>query len=211
METDNRPPRWIADDVYFCAFNSPKSYGANSYFVRHPLGNWLVDSPRYEPHLVEHFSALGGLHTIFLTHRDDVADAGLYAKRFGAKRIIHEADRSAAPDADIILQGLEPRRISKDFLIIPVPGHTKGHCVLLYNDTFLFTGDHLEWDPAGGGNLNAFRDYCWYDWKEQTRSMERLKDYRFEWVLPGHGRRVHLAADVMQQELTRLIARMHVA
>jgi hypothetical protein len=31
--------------------------------------------------------------------------------------------------------------------------------------------------------------------------MRRLLDYRFEWVLPGHGRRAHLPADVMQQKL----------
>jgi hypothetical protein len=27
--------------------------------------------------------------------------------------------------------------------------------------------------------------------------MERLADYRFEWVLPGHGQKVHLPAAEM--------------
>src|SRR5690242_3896911 len=38
-------PLLIAEPVYYCGFNSPKSFGGNSYFVRHRDGNWLIDSP----------------------------------------------------------------------------------------------------------------------------------------------------------------------
>src|SRR5437762_12168537 len=99
-------PRLIEDDVYICGFNSPKSYGAASYFIRHPHGNWLIDSPRYVPYLVDKFEAMGGLSFVFLTHRDDVADADLFAKKFGAKRLVHEADRSAVPGAEILIKGI---------------------------------------------------------------------------------------------------------
>jgi glyoxylase-like metal-dependent hydrolase (beta-lactamase superfamily II) len=207
MADPKTSPRLIEDDVYFCGFNSPKSYGGNSYFVKHPAGNWLIDSPRFMPYLTEKFQAWGGLRYIFLTHRDDVADAEQWAREFGAERIIHEADRSAAPQSEIIVKGLNPLVLVPEFTIIPVPGHTRGHCALLYKDKFLFTGDHLEWDAEVPG-LGAYRDYCWYDWKEQTRSMERLKDYRFEWVLPGHGRRHKLPSAEMNTELTSLVARM---
>src|SRR5438552_2652932 len=90
-------PRLIEEDVYYCAFNSPKSYGGNSYFVRHPDGNWLVDSPRFIPLLENRLGELGGLRYIFLTHQDDVADSEAFAMRFCARRLIHEADRRAAP------------------------------------------------------------------------------------------------------------------
>ena len=207
MPDSGESPRLIEDDVYFCGFNSPKSFGGNSYFIRHPEGNWLVDSPRFIPHLVDRFEAMGGLRYIFLTHRDDVADADSFANQFRAKRIIHETDRSAAPGAEIILKGNDSTLVEPGFTIIPVPGHTRGHCVLLYKDKFLFTGDHLEWE-AETGALGAYRDYCWYDWEEQTRSMERLLAYRFEWVLPGHGRRQKLPADRMNTELQRLVHQM---
>src|SRR5215831_13280525 len=85
-------PLVMEEPVYYCGFNSPKSYGGNSYFVRHPEGNWLIDSPKFLPRLVRRFEALGGIANIFLTHRDDVADARLYAERFGSKRIIHRAE-----------------------------------------------------------------------------------------------------------------------
>lgn len=35
--------------------------------------------------------------------------------------------------------------------------------------------------------------------------MKRLLDYRFEWVLPGHGRRVFLPAEKMKVELERCV------
>ena len=57
---------------------------------------------------------------------------------------------------------------------------------LLYRERWLFTGDHL---CAGeDGRLEADRGVCWHSWEEQTRSMRRLLDLRFEAVLPGHGR-----------------------
>src|SRR6267154_1947827 len=66
-------PLVIEEPVFYCGYNSPKSYGGNSYFVRHPAGNWLIDSPKFLPRLARHFHALGGIANIFLTHSDDVA------------------------------------------------------------------------------------------------------------------------------------------
>jgi hypothetical protein len=38
--------------------------------------------------------------------------------------------------------------------------------------------------------------------------MARLAAYRFEWVLPGHGQRVHLPAAEMRQQIERLAKSM---
>jgi hypothetical protein len=38
--------------------------------------------------------------------------------------------------------------------------------------------------------------------------MEKLRDFAFDWVLPGHGQRINLARDVMQEELAALVERM---
>src|SRR5579871_2174005 len=72
-------PLTIEAPVYYCGFNSPKSYGGNSYFIRHPDGNWLIDSPKFVMPLVRRLETLGGVTHIFLTHRDDVADAEGFA------------------------------------------------------------------------------------------------------------------------------------
>jgi ferredoxin len=138
-------PMELESGIFYCGFNSPKSFGGNSYFIQHPEGNWLIDSPKFLPHLVKKFEAMGGVRYIFLTHQDDVADAAKYAKHFQSQRMIQEADQSAQPDAEIILKGTAPTEPVTGFQIIPTPGHTRGHCVLLYRQKYLFTGDHLWW------------------------------------------------------------------
>jgi glyoxylase-like metal-dependent hydrolase (beta-lactamase superfamily II)/ferredoxin len=193
--------------VFYCDFNSPKSYGGNSYFLRHKDGNWLIDSPQYLPHLVSRFHEMGGIKYIFLTHRDDVAEAQRYAREFAAKRIIHELEQSAQPDAEIVIAGNDEHPVSLDFLIIPTPGHSRGHCVLLHAGRLLFTGDHLWWEREDE-TLGAAQSVCWYSWIDQKASMERLLSYSFEWVLPGHGDRVHLPEEEMSQHLRRLVDRM---
>jgi glyoxylase-like metal-dependent hydrolase (beta-lactamase superfamily II) len=79
--------------------------------------------------------------------------------------------------------------------------------VLLFRERFLFTGDHLDWDRYGE-RLDASPDYNWYSWPRQIASMRRLADYSFEWVLPGHGQRVHLPAAEMRRQMADLVERM---
>lgn len=198
-------PLPLAEGVFYCGFNSEKSFGANSFFVRHPDGNWLIDSPRYLKQLVEAFERMGGLSRIFLTHEDDVADADKYAKHFGAKRMIHRADAEAAPDAEWILDGTETIEVAPQFQVIPVPGHTAGSQVLLYRDEYLFTGDHLWWEP-GTRQLGSPRQLVW-DRDLLVQSIEKLLDHRFEWVLAGHGDRIRLSADDMREQVRQLVAR----
>jgi glyoxylase-like metal-dependent hydrolase (beta-lactamase superfamily II) len=200
-------PLIVEEPVFYCGFTSPKSFGGSSYFVRHPAGNWLIDSPKFLPRLVRRFEALGGIGHIFLTHRDDVADADRYAAHFGSRRIIHREELSAPPGAEQVLDGDEPIELAADFLAIPTPGHTRGHCVLLYRQRYLFTGDHLDWDRYTH-RLDASPDYCWYSWPRQIESMRRLSEFRFEWVLPGHGQRVHLPQTEMHRHMQELVARM---
>ncbi len=176
----------IEDEVYLTGYSSKDSYGALSYFIRHGSGNWLIDSPRFNPHIVRRLEEMGGLRYILLTHEDDIADSERFADHFGAERIIHEGDSHAVPDAEIVLRGSEPVEIEEDFLVIPTPGHTRGHICLLYRGKFLFTGDHLAWSRRRK-RLVAFRDYCWYSWEELKASMLRLLDFEFEFILPGHG------------------------
>lgn len=198
----------IEDNVYHCGYHSEKSYAASSYFIQRPDGNVLVDSPRFAPPLVKRLEEMGGVRYMYLTHRDDVADHQKYAEHFGCDRILHSDDiTSGTRDVEIPLTGSEPMQFASDLLIIPVPGHSKGHTVLLCNNKFLFTGDHLAWDEEFT-QLIAFRDYCWYSWSEQIKSMRQLTNYSFEWVLPGHGRRFHADLETMQQQMQKCIAWM---
>jgi glyoxylase-like metal-dependent hydrolase (beta-lactamase superfamily II)/ferredoxin len=200
-------PTPVTDHIFFCGFTAEASFGAWSYLiVREPAagGNVLVDSPRFAGPLVRRIEHLGGVALMFLSHRDDIADHAKFAEHFGCPRVMHEGDGAARLGIERIVRGEAPLALARDLTCIPTPGHTRGHQVLLYRNEALFTGDHLAWSPTRQ-TLVAFRDVCWYSWQEQTRSMARLLDYRFEWVLPGHGRIHHAPADEMHDHLRRCV------
>jgi glyoxylase-like metal-dependent hydrolase (beta-lactamase superfamily II) len=200
-------PQEVAPGVYRCGYNARSSFGAHSYFIEREQGNVLVDSPRHTHKLIQAFQELGGLSDIVLTHQDDVADADRYAKQFGSRVWIHEDDRSAAPYATHLLKGADATEIDSGLIGIPVPGHTRGSVVYLWQNSYLFSGDSLAWDRERG-DLTAFRDACWYSWSELKRSLERLAEYPFEWVLPGHGHSVHRAENELRVRLKGLVDRM---
>ncbi|MGH9846797.1 MAG: MBL fold metallo-hydrolase [Blastocatellia bacterium] len=198
-------PIHLEGGVYYCGFNSEKSFGANSFFIEHPDGNWLIDSPRYLKQLVEFFERKGGVRYIFLSHEDDVADCDRYAEQFSSTRIIHWADIDAVPGAERVIEGEEPVQLAPQFHAIPVPGHTPGSMALLYGERFLFTGDHLWWEPETE-TLGTPQNLVWSE-PHLLRSIEKLMDYRFEWVLAGHGDRIRLPTDEMRSQIRHLVER----
>ncbi len=201
-------PTRIDGEVYHCGFHHRDSFGAASYLVRRPEGNVLVDSPRHARPLVERLAAMGGIDLLFLTHRDDVADHADFARSFGCRRILHEGDVGHdTREVELRLRGTEPVELAPDLLVIPVPGHTRGSACLLWQERYLFSGDHLAWSHELGHPI-AFRGACWYDWDETVASVARLLDHRFEWILPGHGRRYFLPAGEMRAALSRGLAVM---
>jgi glyoxylase-like metal-dependent hydrolase (beta-lactamase superfamily II)/ferredoxin len=201
-------PEQIDGNVYFCGFASESSYGAASYLIVRPEGNVLIDSPRFVRPLAKRITELGGIHSMFLTHRDDVADHSKWADQFRAERVMHRDDIGRSLGSiEHVLTGGAAVDLQDNLIAIPTPGHTRGHTVLLYRNKYLFSGDHLWWSDERQ-TLVASSNVCWYSWAEQTRSMERLLDYDFDWVLPGHGRRIHLGSDEMRSHLERCVARM---
>jgi glyoxylase-like metal-dependent hydrolase (beta-lactamase superfamily II)/ferredoxin len=196
-------PNLIDGNVYNCGYHSSDSYGAASYFILRKEGNILIDSPRFNRPLVERLKELGGIRYLFLTHRDDVADHAKFQKEFRCERVMHQDDISVEThDIEIKVKGEEEIRIFPDLVLLPVPGHTKGHIALIYRDKFAFTGDHLAYSPELN-QLVAFRNACWYSWEEVNRSINKLSTYAFEWVLPGHGRRFYGTRERMRLEMQK--------
>ena len=201
-------PAPIAEDVHHCGWHAESSFGAASYLIVRPTergGNVLVDSPRWNRSLATRLTELGGVRTLFLTHVDDVADHERFAAHFGCTRVTHADD--VVPGIERAIEGEEPVALDPELRVIPTPGHTRGSACLVYRSSFLFSGDHVAWSPSRG-HVYAFRDACWYDWDVQIRSMERLARERFEWILPGHGRRCHFTADEMAEQMRRCVAWM---
>jgi glyoxylase-like metal-dependent hydrolase (beta-lactamase superfamily II) len=199
-----RFPLLIDGPVWLCGPTLRETFGAQSYFVKRPDGNILVDSPRPLPELHAWMREQGGLSEVLLTHRDDVARADETARRFGARIRIHESDAGAARFATDVWQGRDEVEVRPGVRMIPVSGHTRGSVVFLVDDTWLFTGDSLAWDEESE-ELYAFRDYCWHSWSEQLESLGRLVARKFRWVLPGHGRRTPRAMEDLPDRLLRYL------
>ncbi len=200
-------PLLISDDVYYCGFTAEESFGGWSYLIKREAFNVLIDSPRFASQLVKRITEMGGVETMLLTHKDDIAAHNEFHEKFDTVRVMHERDGAARLGIETVLEGDEEVLIDDDLLAIPTPGHTRGHVVFLYKNKFLFTGDHLAWSPVRE-TLTAFRSVAWYSWPEQIRSMEKLLNYDFEWVLPGHGDLHHDNPQNMKQHLERCIAWM---
>jgi glyoxylase-like metal-dependent hydrolase (beta-lactamase superfamily II)/ferredoxin len=200
------PAEDVTSDVFHCGYHHEASFGAASYLIVRPAsmgGNVLVDSPRFAKPLVRRLEQLGGVATLFLTHQDDVADHERFRAHFGCERVLHAGDaRGRLRYVERRIAGEEPVALAPDLLVVPTPGHTEGSACLLYREAFLFSGDHVAWSERLG-HVYAFHSSCWHDWGVQTRSMRRLAEHRFAWILPGHGRRCHFPHERMRAEVLR--------
>ena len=192
--------------VLRCGYAAESSFGAASWLLLRPDGNVLVDSPRFAAPLLARLRALGGVRTMFLTHRDDVADHRRWREELGCERVLHARDvGSGTRDVERRLEGDAPFPLAPGLVAVPVPGHTAGSCALLADDRWLFSGDHL-WGDAEG-RLGMSRDVCWWDWDAQRASLARLAAFRFDWVLPGHGRPWRAPAPGGGADAVRALAR----
>ena len=204
-------------EIFYCGWASRRSFGASSYLLVRPPeagGTVLIDSPRFSTPLARRIAELGGLAAIVLTHRDDVADHARWAAHFGCPRWIHRADADAAPGAEHLVEGREPVVGPGGLLLLPTPGHTAGSMVALLGEAgtadgqVLFSGDHLWWS----GRLQqvvASRQYCWWSWPEQVRSVEALLPLDVRWLLPGHGDRRAFPPGGWALALRATLARCH--
>ncbi|XP_026407142.1 uncharacterized protein LOC113302452 isoform X2 [Papaver somniferum] len=121
--------------------------------------------------------------------RDDVADHNKWSKRFGCDRVLHSQDiEDNTADVEIKLDGDGPWNLGNDFELFHTPGHTRGSVCLLYKPLkVLFAGDHISKDQS---ELSMGEQYNQQSVPLQLESVRKLLDFEFEWILPGHGRRV---------------------
>ena len=49
------------EGVYYCGYNSEKSYGGSAWLVAREEGNVMIDSPRFDPKLVMRIKVINSL------------------------------------------------------------------------------------------------------------------------------------------------------
>ncbi|MEU8784452.1 MBL fold metallo-hydrolase [Streptomyces sp. NPDC048637] len=201
-------PLALDDTVHLCGHNSRHTAGANAYLLRRPTGStMMIDTPRWSDELATRYEALGPVTDVLLTHRDHAAHGRRYADRFGARLWIHEGDLDAAPDADHLIRGTDPREIGAGVTAYPLPGHTRGSVLYLADGKYCFSGDSFYWSRATA-DLEVAASVTWYSITELAASLARTAHQLcFEWVLPGHGDRKRLPAEEMTRRLEQLTVR----
>lgn len=163
---------------------NPDSFGGISYLVISVGTNFMVDVPEFVDKNLSFIEDKGVPESIFLTQRDDVADAAMFREKLGSKLIIHETEKYAVRKPDITFK--DTYQIG-DVTIIHTPGHSPGSSSLYYPASkVMFTGDHVTADRG----KPVAEDFSWtYNYELQLASARRLLDYDFEYILAGHGGR----------------------
>lgn len=175
------------------------SLQTNSYLIRCPGGDLLVDAPEGSANAFRNKK----ISLLLLTHGhfDHVWDAADVAAREGCPVVMHQVTQEIVNDRDLLRRlgmDLEVKPVAatsflregpvtllgKTFLILEVPGHCPGSVCLydaeegfLYGGDVLFAGGVGRWDLPGGDKdllLSGIRT------KLLGLPPETL-------VLPGHG------------------------
>ena len=88
-------------------------------------------------------------------------------------------------------QSIAPDIILKegDFIgglkVIFCPGHTEGSISLYNAETVLFSGDAIITDKHS--NIQGFKNRSASDTLEAAKTINKIKHFKFEVLLPGHG------------------------
>jgi glyoxylase-like metal-dependent hydrolase (beta-lactamase superfamily II) len=69
--------------------------------------------------------------------------------------------------------------------VISCPGHTDGSISLYNAETVLFSGDAIITDKHS--NIKGFNNIATSDTLEATKTINKIKHLKFEFLLPGHG------------------------
>ena len=181
----------------------------NCYLVYNEdtLEGAIVDPGDNAAKLLSEINALNiDLKYILLTHAhfDHVMAVGAIKKATGAQVVVNKEDeylfdgqaslsafgaygrqllqRFDFPGADIWAQeGTEITFGGMTAKYMHTPGHTPGSCVILLDDSVLFTGDTLFCGSCGRTDLPGG------DWTTILKSLKRLYDLPGDYrVLPGH-------------------------
>lgn len=187
-------PAKLAEGIYSCGMTSRDSLGAQSYFIRRKDGNIMIDSPRFSPQLVKRIREFKGIKHLIITHAGNAADNEMFQREFECERVIHKYEAEGNLSlVEKILTGDGPWTLAPGIKLILTPGPARGHLVLLYQETILFSGDLLFWNPE------ANRLDC--SPKAMTKSVEKMIPEQFAWVLPAHGFRYQAARAEMEAQL----------
>lgn len=186
----SNPPRLILDAIYAFPPNR-NTLGGTAYFIlsKDKTGqpfNLMVDFPALEQ--LDFIQTQGGLHSIFITHRNGISRPQDWYRAFNCPIVIQEQEAYLLPQIPTVTFQ-ESFRFDNDCNAFWTAGYSPGSACLYapFHGGILFTGRHLL--PNKLGELNPLRFSKTFHWPRQLRSVEQLKanfnDDTLAYLCPG--------------------------
>ena len=201
-------PQELSDGVWRCGFNARSSFGAHSYFVARPSGNLLVDSPR----------SLHGAREVVRRRRRCRAYPSLAPGRCCRRGQVRRAVRRARVDPSRRPVGRAVRDRSTRRRVAPArsrrassrfrcPG-TRAAASCTCSTIVCSSPATRSLGACASKTSSPFAMRAGIHGARSPLRSRKLADYRFEWLLPGHGWPCTLAAEEMNARLRALVTRM---
>jgi glyoxylase-like metal-dependent hydrolase (beta-lactamase superfamily II) len=148
--TAAKAPTAIFDDVFALPPNRD-TLGGSAYAIISPLGNVLVDAPAWHQLNYDFLTEIGGIATLFITHRGGIGQAAKIAAAMQCEVIIQEQEAYLLPELKPTTFGDRLTLGDPRLRAIWTPGHSPGSSCLYYDNHggILFSGRHLLPDKDG--------------------------------------------------------------
>ena len=175
------------DDIYMWSVWQPdRNLFFNSFFIRRPDGNIVVDPMFWHPDDGGQMADMGGVSLVVVTNRDHQRHARDLAEEFGAKIAAGEKDAPllAEPVDQVLRDGDRPFDGAEIIQLegLKSPGEI---AIALRGSKAAIVGDALWGDPAGAVRLVP--DEKLTDPKAAVLSLRRLWGLRLQTLLVGDG------------------------
>jgi glyoxylase-like metal-dependent hydrolase (beta-lactamase superfamily II) len=210
MSATLKLPTPIFENIFLFPPNRD-TLGGSSYLIVEPTGNVLVDAPAIDDRYRDFLADMGGVKSIFLTHRGGIGRITklLTSLEAGLELIIQEQEAYLIPEYQVTTFG--DRSIISDRLeAIWTPGHSPGSSCLFYDryGGILFSGRHII--PDRDGRPLPIKNPKTFHWKRQLQNFAKIQALfppdRLRYICPGSnigGLRGRGAIDLQTHTLTQ--------
>ncbi len=171
-----KPPREILTGIYAFPPNR-ETLGGTSYFIQTQQGNILVDCPGWNNQqqsvFGEFFHQQGGVHWLFLTHRDGMSQVRKLQSALDCEVIVQEQEAYLLPEVTVT-SFVEEISLG-EAIGIWTCGYSPGSCCLYvpWQGGVLFSGRHLLVNP--NGELAPISSRKTFHWRRQLRNVKKLQ------------------------------------
>jgi glyoxylase-like metal-dependent hydrolase (beta-lactamase superfamily II) len=162
--------------------------GGTAYLIIEPTGNILVDSPAWSRANRDFLIEMGGVKSIFLTHRGGSGRVTEIATELECHPICQEQEAYTIPEIKVTTFQHQ-FNINDRLAAIWTPGHSPGSSCLYYNNYggVLFSGRHLL--PDATGLPVPLKMPKTFHWPRQLRSVATIwtefPASRLRYICPG--------------------------